>query len=116
MRNVLRKCFVVFFVVLRVVLRAKAGALEEWLGVLKKKLEDDPGGFRVYWKNGLRFDSRDHRFKYRLGGSIQNDRAFFDADPALEDAFGLQEEGVEVRRAQIFIWPALQPGAVQGAV
>jgi len=59
--------------------------------------------FRVYWKEGLRLDSRDGAFKLKFGGRIMNDWAFFSEDSDLKAAFGNIEDGTEFRRARLYI-------------
>ena len=103
MSNIFRKLIFPFLLVLWSAVPALPGDVEHRLDALERELTEKPGDFRVYWENGLRFDSKDRRFKYRLGGRIQNDWAFFDADPEIEDAFGSQKDGVEFRRAQIYL-------------
>jgi len=82
---------------------APAGDLEARLEALEKKLAEKPDDFRVYWKNGLRFDSNDRLFRYRLGGRLQNDWALFDAGEDIKSTFGDAPGGVEFRRAELFI-------------
>jgi phosphate-selective porin OprO/OprP len=35
--------------------------------------EFQPNDFRVYWKDGLYFETRDKQFKFKMGGRLQND-------------------------------------------
>lgn len=63
------------------------------------------GAFRVYWKEGLHFDSRDGRFRLKLGGRLQADWAVL-ASGTLEDDFPALagvESGAEVRRGRIYV-------------
>ncbi len=71
-----------------------------------------PNRFDVFWKEGLRFETEDGRFKLRIGGRIQNDWAWFDADRDLrwlwdpdrkEAVFVDLEDGTEFRRARIYL-------------
>ncbi len=73
---------------------------EETLSVETDKPGADATDFRVYWKNGLRFDSNDGNFKLAIGGRIQADWAFF----ADDNLTGLQSEsGIEFRRMRFYL-------------
>jgi phosphate-selective porin OprO/OprP len=82
----------------------KARAAEE--KVQKQGSETD---FKVYWKNGLRLESNDGNFKYRIGGRIQLDWGSIDPDGDLNrdleavEGDPLKGSGVEFRRARLFI-------------
>jgi phosphate-selective porin OprO/OprP len=64
---------------------------------------------RVFWKDGLRFESADKRYKFRLGGRIHYDMGFFAPDDATRNAVEdpsasppkVIEDGSEIRRARI---------------
>jgi phosphate-selective porin OprO/OprP len=56
----------------------------------------------VYWKEGLRADSADGAFKFKFGGRIMVDMAWFDVDPALDDEEDPLDEAVEFRRARLY--------------
>lgn len=62
-----------------------------------------PNDFRVYWKDAIRFDSRDEKFKLQIGGRIQNDWAFFSQDRELKSGFSNEQDGTKFRRARIRI-------------
>ena len=65
-------------------------------------LGDGAETFRVYWKDGLRFETEDEDFRIRIGGRVMNDWAFFLSQAeAHERAVGELEDGVEIRRARI---------------
>jgi phosphate-selective porin OprO/OprP len=66
--------------------------------------ERPPNAFRVYWKDGIRMDSNDKRFKLKLGGRIMTDFANINADDDTENFLGGDETGtgVEFRRARIY--------------
>lgn len=57
--------------------------------------------FKFYWKDGFRADSADGNFKMKLGGRMQYDAGFFEADPGLEAANGDFDNGTELRRARL---------------
>ena len=72
------------------------------------ELEQKSGGdsMRVYWKDGLRLESADKKYKFKLGGRLHYDAAFFDPDSdtkaAIETAPTTRiEDGTEFRRARI---------------
>ena len=82
-----------------------AAQLDERLTKVEQTVEDrDEKGandFRAFWKDGLRLETEDKRFKLRLGGRIHTDFAFFDQDGELKYAVGDEDDGVEFRRARI---------------
>jgi phosphate-selective porin OprO/OprP len=66
--------------------------------------KEDPNTFRAYWKDGLRFETKDKKYTARIGGRIQNDWMFGTMDEDLEAKTGEDlENGVEFRRARIYI-------------
>lgn len=62
-----------------------------------------PTDFRVFWKDGLRFETEDERYKLQIGGRIQHDIAFFEQSSELKRVFGDQEDGTEFRRTRLFV-------------
>jgi phosphate-selective porin OprO/OprP len=100
------------------VLRRNKQISDEEYGELKKRAgEQDPSTFRAYWKDGLRFETKDKKFVLKIGGRIQNDWALMEAS-SLKDDFNLEptaagvptnrtsdldeiETGTEFRRARI---------------
>jgi len=62
-----------------------------------------PNDLRVYWQEGIRLDSADGDFKLRIGGRTQWDHALFDLDESLRSALGDVENGVEFRRARLYL-------------
>jgi len=77
--------------------------LRERIEALEKQQAADSNTFKLYWKEGIRFDTPDKTFQMRIGGRIQNDWAFFDQDSSLEDAVGNWDEGTEFRRARLYM-------------
>ena len=73
----------------------------------KELLEKAAGGdtLRVFWKDGVRFESADKRYKFRIGGRIHYDVSFFDPDSdtqeAVETGTNRIEDGSQIRRARI---------------
>ncbi len=66
-------------------------------------VKEDPSTFRAYWKDGLRFETKDKKVTARIGGRIQNDWAFGTQDRDLTDEVGDFKNGVEFRRARLYI-------------
>ncbi len=63
----------------------------------------DPKDFRVYWKEGIRFETLDQTVKAKIGGRIQNDWGVVDPSPAMERSSGdtTTISGTRLRRARI---------------
>jgi phosphate-selective porin OprO/OprP len=78
-------------------------SVEERLADLEKKTGGD--AMRAYWKDGMRFESADKRYKLKVGGRIHYDGQFFDPDSdtmaAVETGATRIEDGTELRRARI---------------
>jgi len=55
------------------------------------------------WKEGLRVESDDGNFKLRLGGRTAVDSAWFDDDTELQRALGNNQDGIEFRRAYLYM-------------
>ncbi len=62
-----------------------------------------PEDMRVYWKDGVRMETEDGRFKLRLGGRIHQDWAWFKQDTSIARAFGNSQDGTEFRRARLYL-------------
>ncbi len=77
--------------------------LEHRVRTLEQQVKTKDNDFRVYFKNGLRFDTRDKKFKYQIGGRIQTDFAFYNADSTFKANFNEPGNGAEFRRARFFI-------------
>jgi phosphate-selective porin len=98
-----------FFVAIAMVVAcAGTGAQAQNLEERIRRLEDlmgaevDADDFRVFWKDGLRFETRDARFRLEFGGRIQTDFALISEDRETRREIGKQEDAAEIRRAQIF--------------
>ncbi|NIQ03375.1 MAG: hypothetical protein GWM98_25840, partial [Nitrospinaceae bacterium] len=50
-----------------------------------------------------KFESRDKKFKYQIGGRIMWDQAYFDADRTFKANNNEPQNGTEFRRARLFI-------------
>jgi phosphate-selective porin OprO/OprP len=86
------------------------GDFESRVANLEKELEAykdlnlaDPWTLRAYWKDGLRLETTNKKVQLKLGGRIQVDTAFFEEDDDLIGAVGRSEDGVEFRRARLYI-------------
>ena len=71
----------------------------------QKQAKDAADGLRVFWKDGLRMESADKRYKFKLGGRVHYDVGFFSPDDdtkaAVESGTTRIEDGSEFRRARI---------------
>ncbi|MGD8328667.1 MAG: porin [Acidobacteriota bacterium] len=66
--------------------------------------EEDPSGFKVFWRDGLRMETNDGQFQLRFGGRIQYDWTVWGDDSEVADAVaGEILNGTEFRRARIFV-------------
>ncbi|MBN2310115.1 MAG: hypothetical protein JXR94_14165, partial [Candidatus Hydrogenedentes bacterium] len=68
--------------------------------------EDQNAGskdFKAFWKDGLRFETEDGRFRLQVGGRIMYDVAWYHQDEDLKIAVGDEQDGGEFRRARIFL-------------
>jgi phosphate-selective porin OprO/OprP len=64
----------------------------------------DPKGFKVYWKDGFRFERNDGFIKMKLGGRVHFDMAGATAQRDLDRAIsGIEGTGVDFRRARFFM-------------
>jgi phosphate-selective porin OprO/OprP len=82
--------------------------LEERVSELEKTVEASPpapadNDMRVYWRDGVRFETNDSRMQLRIGGRIQNDWGFFTEDSDLRAVDGAIEDGAEFRRARLYV-------------
>jgi phosphate-selective porin OprO/OprP len=82
--------------------------IEERLTSLETQMsESKPAGeaMSVFWKDGLRMESADKRYKFKLGGRLHYDVGFFSPDDdtkaAVESGTTRIEDGSEFRRARI---------------
>ena len=86
--------------------------LENRVAALEAKVEKGggmaAGDFKVYWDNGLRIDIPSVDGKFKIGGRILNDWAFFRADDDLEAVVGDNADGAEFRSARLYISGDLQ--------
>lgn len=73
--------------------------------MVKEELENiqGPETFHVYWKEGLRLKTMDEAFSLRIGGRVMVDWAWMDEDDELTKEFGEFEDGIEFRRARMYM-------------
>jgi phosphate-selective porin OprO/OprP len=64
---------------------------------------------RTYFKDGLRFETLDKSFTFKLGTKILFDNNFIHTNHDYEDAFGREEDGAKFRQARVYA-----EGSVQG--
>lgn len=74
---------------------------------LSKLEEQSSKSLRGYWKNGFHFEQPDKEFRLQIGGRVQMDTAFYDADDSLETVKGEFDDGIKFRRARIFLRGAM---------
>jgi len=65
--------------------------------------EDSEPRWTFDWDNSFKITRNDGEIALTLGGRIQNDWVFYDADSALEARVGELEDGSEFRRARLFV-------------
>jgi phosphate-selective porin OprO/OprP len=93
------------------ILKEKGQITGEQYDELRKKAKEErekqagkDSEFEVYWKNGIRLDSRDEQFKIKIGGRIQVDWATLNADNDIDESFpDIEGSGVEFRRARLYV-------------
>jgi phosphate-selective porin OprO/OprP len=65
--------------------------------------QKSPYDLRAFWDKGLRLHSDDGNFKLNLGGRTAVDSAWFSDDTELQRAVGNQQDGIEFRRAYLYM-------------
>lgn len=64
----------------------------------------EDGALKVYWKDGLRLDTCDKNFRFRIGGRVFWDATIWNADSEIETAIGDDlRNGTEFRAARIYL-------------
>ena len=81
---------------------AEAKAVKETQAAAQSAPAPDPNEFKVYWNNGLRFDTPDKSVRFRIGGRVMNDWAFFMPDDATKNEIGGISDGTEFRRTRLY--------------
>lgn len=79
--------------------------LESQIAELQTSMGDGGNGLAAYWNNGIRMDSADKNFKFKIGGRIMNDYAFFDSNSEADRVYGSNNfsSGTEMRRARLYV-------------
>lgn len=84
---------------------AVAPDLAQRVEKIEKTLDEKPAAsptdLKAFWKEGLRFETADKRFKLQLGLRLQTDVAFYNQSGNLENVFGDEDDGGEIRRGRI---------------
>jgi phosphate-selective porin OprO/OprP len=78
--------------------------LESRVADLEKLTKKDKDGLFAYWKTGIRLDSADKRFKFKIGGRVMNDYVMWNSDSDTETV--VEDElntGTEFRRARLYV-------------
>jgi phosphate-selective porin OprO/OprP len=65
--------------------------------------EESPDTFRVFWKGGVRAETKDKQFTAKIGGRIQSDWAWGTIENSLQREVGDFKNGTEFRRARLYI-------------
>jgi phosphate-selective porin len=88
---------------------ARIKNLEQQLKEVQEELADikpkvGPTDFRVFWKEGLRFETPNKEFQMKFGGRIMNDLTWVSEDDDLkaDPLIGDQEDGTEFRRVRFY--------------
>ncbi len=68
----------------------------------KPRPEPGPSDLRVFWKEGLRLETRDKDFTLKLGGRIQNDWGWMTEDNDVKSSKGDLLDGTEFRRVRLY--------------
>ncbi|MCP4452568.1 MAG: hypothetical protein GY809_13995, partial [Planctomycetes bacterium] len=80
---------------------ARIQKLEKEVETLKS--EQGTNDLRVFWKEGLRFETPDKDFTLKLGGRVMADWTWVSEDAGIKADVGEQEDGVEFRRARMYL-------------
>jgi phosphate-selective porin OprO and OprP len=78
----------------------RISALESRIAALEAA---DEAGLNGRWKNGFVFEDAHKEFQLKVGGRVQLDTAFFDADDALETEAGSFDDGIKFRRSRLSV-------------
>jgi len=90
-------------------LQQQVDDLEKLVGTLQSHLSEieqtqlKSENLRVYWKDGINFDSANEAFKLKITGRTYNDWAWMSADDDLKAAASDFEDGTEFRAARLAI-------------
>lgn len=79
---------------------ARIKKLEEEVEALKS--EQGSTDLRVFWKEGLRFETPDKDFSFKFGGRIYNDWVWMRQDSDVQAAVGDLIDGTEFRTARLY--------------
>ena len=79
------------------------GRIEKIDAATAETPEKSPATLRAFWKEGLRLETDDGKFKFKIGGRTAIDAAWFSDDRELQQAFGQAEDGFKFRRNYLFM-------------
>jgi len=82
---------------------AEISSQELRLQALEEKVNVREGDLRVYYQNGLKIESANKDYRFQMGGRIMNDWAFFSEGDDFKAQEGDVGDGVEFRRARIYV-------------
>lgn len=80
-------------------LRAEIRRAEEKKTAAAERKQRD---FQVYWKEGLRLNTADKKFKLKIGGRIMADVAWMNSKGDMKTRFGKLKDDAELRRARLY--------------
>jgi phosphate-selective porin OprO and OprP len=83
----------------------KLSEMEKRIAALEaeKRTQTPASDFRAFWKEGLNLETGDGNFKMKIGGRVHTDWFWSSEDDSLKADTGEQEDGVEIRRARIYL-------------
>ena len=84
---------------------ARIKKLEEDVKTLRaeqaEQAEKSANDMRVFWKEGLRFETPDKDFTLKVGGRVMADGVWVSEDDGIKSNVGDQQDGVEFRRTRL---------------
>ena len=84
-------------------LESQAARQQAVAEVLKEMgMDPSPNDLRLYWKDGIRMDSRDGNIKLKFGGRLMYDMSWI-GDGDAERLVGELADGFETRRARLYL-------------
>ncbi len=83
--------------------KVRREAVLEVLKELNLAVEQHPNDFRLFWKNGVRLETRDGRIKVKFGGRLMADWGWIDGSGIEKDLGTDLEDGAEIRRARLYV-------------
>ena len=89
----------------------RVSALETQVGGIEEQVEGEPNDLRVYWKEGLRFETKDRAFRFKIGGrmhldyisTLEDDDPRFSSNPDDTTPADEPNDRVRFRRARLYL-------------